>query len=308
MKTAQPLPPPFEGVPFRTSDALRSGLTRGRIRAAAKERIHYGVRAQRPARDARDLDMAYALCMPPDCALSGISALRYWGLPLTRRLEDRMVTVVTRPDGCRAPRGKRIRGSAIARDFFEVRSPRGVRVISPRVAWAQAATVVSRRELLVIADAMLAEFAGYPGRRFAGPIASRDELLDIAARWTGRRGARALRDAAELSRPGVESPGESRTRFIIIEAGFAEPTPNFRVRLGSGRRARTDLAYPELKVAVEYQGEYHFSPEQVIDDMDRIRELRSQGWIVVLVTRRDIRDPTAFLAELREALASRGPK
>jgi len=78
------------------------------------------------------------------------------------------------------------------------------------------------------------------------------------------------------------------------------------VQLEEDRRARTDLAYPELRIAIEYQGEYHFSPEQVIDDMERIRELRLRGWIVILVTRRDIRNPVAFLAELRAALASRG--
>lgn len=306
MKPIQPLPDEFEGLPFQTSDALRSGLSRGRVRAAAKERVHHGVRAQRAPRNARELDLAYARCMPPECALSGISALRYWGLPLVGDLEEQMLTHVSRPDEYRAPRGRRVKGSVISRELFDVRCPRGFRVLSPLIAWAQSAGTVKGLDLLVIADAMLSAFERYPGRCFDGPLVSQDELENLVERWGGRRGARGLRRAQELARPGAESPGESRVRFIVIEAGFPEPTPNLWIRLGASQRVRTDLAYPELKIAIEYQGEYHFSPEQVIDDMERIRELRLRGWIVLLVTRRDVRNPVAFLAELRAALASRG--
>lgn len=217
-----------------------------------------------------------------------------------------MLTHVCRPDFQRAPRGKRIRGSVIASDLFDVRSPHGFDVVSPPIGWAQAATLIDERELLVVADAMLTSFDRYPGRRFGGPLASGAELKDMAERWVGRRGAKALRRSAERARAGSESPGESRTRFVMLEAGFPEPVPKHWVQLEEDRRARTDLAYPELRIAIEYQGEYHFSPEQVIDDMERIRELRLRGWIVILVTRRDIRNPVAFLAELRAALASRG--
>jgi len=66
--------------------------------------------------------------------------------------------------------------------------------------------------------------------------------------------------------------------------------------------ARVDFAWPELKVAVEYDGEWHAEPSQFSKDRRRLNRLREAGWTVVFVTAADLRDPFRLLAMIRTAL------
>ncbi|GAB2524157.1 hypothetical protein [Paramicrobacterium agarici] len=65
-----------------------------------------------------------------------------------------------------------------------------------------------------------------------------------------------------------------------------------------------DLSYPELKIAVEYQGQLH--GRQYARDIERVERLRAEGWIVIQVTSGLLKDPTALVRRLRDALVSRG--
>lgn len=70
--------------------------------------------------------------------------------------------------------------------------------------------------------------------------------------------------------------------------------------------ARTDLAYPELKVAIEYEGDGHrTSAEQWRRDIQRQRELEALGWIVIRLTQEDLNDADALIDRVRGAIASR---
>src|SRR5690606_35632822 len=70
--------------------------------------------------------------------------------------------------------------------------------------------------------------------------------------------------------------------------------------------ARVDLAYPELKIAIEYDGDGHRSDrEQWRRDIRRQRELERRGWIVIHLTQADLDDPDAFLTHLRHARGTR---
>lgn len=51
---------------------------------------------------------------------------------------------------------------------------------------------------------------------------------------------------------------ESLLRAAILAAGLPEPTINSRVLDESGGwLARVDLAYPDRRIAIEYQGDHH---------------------------------------------------
>ncbi|UUT35784.1 hypothetical protein [Microbacterium elymi] len=94
---------------------------------------------------------------------------------------------------------------------------------------------------------------------------------------------------------------------MIIEAGFAPPAVNRDVVDGDAAFvARVDLAYPDLKIAIEYEGDQHREDRtQWRKDLARRRRLEALGWVYLAVTQADLDDPEDFLADLRTALARR---
>lgn len=110
----------------------------------------------------------------------------------------------------------------------------------------------------------------------------------------------------QLTSPRAESAAESWTRMVLIEQGFPLPEVNFCILSPAGRELyRLDLAWPDLRIAVEYDGHaVHAGREE--QDAARDEELRRRGWIVVHAKAADLADPTRFLTELRAAFACRG--
>lgn len=127
----------------------------------------------------------------------------------------------------------------------------------------------------------------------------------IAARADPRgtvRGAGVL----DLASPRAESAPESRLRMALIEHGFPVPEVNFWVLDLAGEQVcRVDLAWPSLRIAVEYDGyAAHVGREEL--DEARAEDLRARGWIVVRVDRHDARDLTRVIRALEEAFVRRG--
>jgi hypothetical protein len=131
-------------------------------------------------------------------------------------------------------------------------------------------------ERLVVADALtheglvtVVELSGY--------FASKRRLRNL-------RIGEALLDDIE---PKSESPMETRTRLAIVDGG--NPRPHAQVLVcdeAGGFIARADLGYPELKIAVEYDGALHWRQRR---DDDRRRDLmRDAGWIVIVFSADDI--------------------
>lgn len=124
-------------------------------------------------------------------------------------------------------------------------------------------------------------------------------------RYPGRRGIRRARVAAALFDAGSQSPKESWVRVILIEAGV--PRPQTQVPVSDefgGVFAYLDMAWPELKVAVEYDGEQHRTDQRQYRWDSRRREaLERLGWIVVRVLAGD--RPAEIIRRVRAARARR---
>ncbi|PPG31754.1 hypothetical protein C5B97_04805 [Pseudoclavibacter sp. RFBB5] len=305
MRPKKSLPAVFDGRAFRYADARVAGLSRGHIRSSTSVGPHRGIRVPERITSPLGADLAYAASAPEDVALASVSACRVWGIPLPLSIGSRMHTFVAVRSPRHVPSGVAVTGFKLAGHLYSVREVDGVRALSPCVAWAQSAAVLALREVLVQADALLTRADNYPGRRHQGALATLDELRAVTAAWTGRVGVARLRAALQLVRPGSESPGESRLRFVLSEAGFAEPIVQHRVYDRGRFVARIDLSYPPLKIALEYDGEHHFTVAKAMEDIERRRELERLGWIVIQVTRRDIRDPSRLFARLRVAMLAR---
>lgn len=110
----------------------------------------------------------------------------------------------------------------------------------------------------------------------------------------------------DLASPRVDSPPESWLRLRLVDAGFPIPDVNCPiVGLDGEERYRIDLAWPALRIAVEYDGfEAHEGRER--EDEGRQADLESRGWIVIRVAKADLADLYRVESELRAAFARRG--
>ncbi|MBE7163451.1 MAG: DUF559 domain-containing protein [Williamsia herbipolensis] len=81
---------------------------------------------------------------------------------------------------------------------------------------------------------------------------------------------------------------ETRTRLVVHVAGLPAPVLQHRVTFPRGGHARLDLAWPEHKVALEYDGEDHRTPQQHAHDLERDAALAELGSRVLRVTARQV--------------------
>jgi hypothetical protein len=127
-------------------------------------------------------------------------------------------------------------------------------------------------------------------------------------RYSGRRGVVQLRRLIPLADARSESPGESWTRYCIIDAGLPSPEPQVWVMDRGRKKYRLDLAYRRHQVAIEFDGQLFHDDERARAADGRRRDwLRAHGWIVIVVTK-DSFTPAAldeWLLELRQALRRR---
>jgi very-short-patch-repair endonuclease len=81
-----------------------------------------------------------------------------------------------------------------------------------------------------------------------------------------------------------------------------DPVPQFDVRVDGVLLARVDFAWPEARLAVEYEGSYHFKGTQIVRDDARLDRLVAAGWRVIRLNAADLHDLDAVVARIREAL------
>jgi very-short-patch-repair endonuclease len=114
--------------------------------------------------------------------------------------------------------------------------------------------------------------------------------------------ARVLRRRLRGYEPG-DSDLEMRFARAIVAGGLAEPVQQHRVAVGN-RRRRIDLAYPDLKVAVEIDGWDHHRTRTAFDeDRARANDLVVAGWRVLRFTS-SMTDAQA-VATIRDALSQK---
>jgi len=85
--------------------------------------------------------------------------------------------------------------------------------------------------------------------------------------------------------------------------GFPPPVAQFRIFDREGFIARVDFAYPEPRLAIEYDGLWHAEPGQFEKDRGRLNRLSAAGWRVIFVTAAVLRHPERLLARLAAELA-----
>lgn len=178
----------------------------------------------------------------------------------------------------------------------------GLRVCHPVDVLCQIAPTLPADDLVAVIDHLLGPGSLLPGVTPGSLAAALDERR-------GQHGVPAVSAALPEARCGVESAGESRTRLLLLRAGFPEPEVNHRVADPdrAGRSRRIDLAYPRLLIGIEYQGDIHrTSREAWRYDEARRDSLASVGWVLRYVTADDVEHPARFLSALRRSFLAAG--
>jgi hypothetical protein len=120
-----------------------------------------------------------------------------------------------------------------------------------------------------------------------------DELQILLRRLgrRGRNGAGVLRGILATRAPGpaAESRQERRMVQMLIRQGLPAPVLQHEIRDGGRFVARVDAAYPEWKIAVEYESyEHHTGKAALVRDTTRRNAITRAGWSYVGVTAADI--------------------
>ena len=283
-------------LPFRGSDAVSEGLlTWTMLRGQTWIRLLPDVYVHRDGYRADDHRMwceAVALRLPPGAVLAGRSAAWLFGVEVLSR--DAPVTVLL-PPAARLrphPRLRLVRSPLPERDRTLVG---GLPVTTP----LRTAFDLGRQ-------GSLAEGLGAVVALLRGGAVTLPALRASAAARPGWPGAPLLREVLALAEPLSESPMETRLRLLLLDAGLGPLTAQHEVRAGGRFVARVDLAWPALRIAVEYDGDHHRERAHFRRDVARLNALRAAGWLVLRFTADDVlRRPDATVALVRQALAER---
>jgi very-short-patch-repair endonuclease len=167
-----------------------------------------------------------------------------------------------------------------------------VAVTTPARTWRDLAAVLRPAALLAVADQCL-----------DGRCTVADLSRQLSRRSSGRGAARA-RAVLAVADPRAESPMESVLRWLVHEARLPAPTLQHVIRDADGRfLGRADLAWPELKVLVEFDGDGHRDRDVFVNDLRRQNRLVAAGWIVLRFSSADVFGrPAHVVAEIRAAL------
>ncbi|MFI7588008.1 endonuclease domain-containing protein [Spongisporangium articulatum] len=233
---------------------------------------------------------AWRLTLPQRAVLSGVSAA--WALGARFAWPDDPVEVSLPPHLRITSRpGLRVRGVELGGDDV-VESSFGLCTSALRTACD-----LGRTGPLPLAVARLDAVAAATRLTASG-------LTRAANALPAGRGTRQLARAVRLVDPRAESIRESMLRVALVLAGLPPPVVQHEVRdPRGGFVARVDLAWPQWRLAVEYDGAYHDDRRQFSRDRDRLNRLREAGWEVLSFDATALRDLDRVVALVRAVLA-----
>jgi hypothetical protein len=262
--------------PFTTEQAVTLGVTRRVLQGRPHWRqVFRDVWVHDSLEDSVELRFqAVSLILPPYAVVCELTAAWLYGADVRR--QDDLDIHISFPKGkrWRSRSGLDVSQETLSED--DVVTVRGVRVTTPTRTAFDCLRLLKGAEGIVVADAMT----------HLGLTSLQDLRIYFASqhRLRNLRVAEQLLDSVE---PLSESPMETRVRVDLVSWGIPRPIAQHEVRMPDGVFvARLDLAWPELKVAVEYDGFQWHEKRREADALRRAR-LEALGWIVIVLTAED---------------------
>lgn len=264
--------------PMTRAQAIEQGLSSWQLRQG--EMAHAARDTYLPPGENHDLitrARGVLLTMPPGSLISHDSAARIWGLGLPRAAESDVVHVVS-PRALRPKhRADRVVHEAVRLGPADADLVNDIAVTSPARTWWDLATVLAPADLLAVTDQLLRSWA------------PRQLLEQMLTEHKGDRGTVRARRALRYGDPRSESRMESVSRWVLIAGGLPAPELQFVVTDADGSFvARLDLAYPELRIAIEFDGAIHRDADVFARDLRRQNRLVAAGWTVLRFSGSDV--------------------
>jgi hypothetical protein len=282
------VPPQLRREAFLGSDAMRRGLLTARqLDGPSWRRLFHGVYVHRDVEVTHELRARGAVLLLPAAVVTGLSAAVLWGIDLAGPSDDVELTVPP-TDHPHRVKGLRVRRATLPDASRWRRSDVPVTTA--------AATAVRVAGLLPLDDAVVAV-----DQLVETGVVDLEPIRRLAAATSGAGSARA-RAACALADGLAGSPQETRLRLLIGRSGLPMPVAQYRVQLNGRSLARVDFAWPDKKVALEYDGLWHAETGQFAKDRQRLNRLREAGWQVVFVLARDLHHPDELIARIAAAL------
>ena len=241
--------------------------------------------------DLRSRLPAILLTAPDGAVVSHSTAAALWRIEIPLQSSASLVHLTVPPESrARNRRDRRLhRGRLTPRD---VERRWGLPVTSPARTWRDLAGVLSPAELLAVTDQLL------------DALCVRADLARALAAQPGGRGAGRARRVLPLADPRVDSPMESILRWLLHRAGLPAPVLQHSVHDHAGSQiGLADMAWPDAKVLVEFDGDVHRERDVFVKDLRRQNRLVAAGWTVLRFSSADVLGhPEDVVAAVRAAL------
>lgn len=286
------VPTALRHCPFTLAEARANGLSKSALRGPEWRHVFRDVWVHTSVEDSLSLRIEAAkLVLGQDGFLCGLTAAWIYGVDV----QDKRGLHVWM--GRRTGDWRRVRTGCLVREITVSEDDLGVveeaLITNPVRTAFDCARWLSLREAVVVADA-LAHAGLITPESFRAYVGSHRKL----------RGVRQADVVAQLLEPLSESPMESRLRLLLISSGFGSPVAQHVVSDHAGNFVgRADLAYPDQRLIIEYDGTQHWDQRRA-DDRRR-DAMRALGWTVLVASREDYYEaPHAFLAQVRRAFTT----
>lgn len=220
----------------------------------------------------------------------------------------RQLGVVRRRCTCRLPRASLLKVEE------------GILVASPELLIVQMAELgnVDEVELAQLASELCGTYLLDPNKESWEGFTNIDKAVCSLARIGGTlgafgkmRGATKLRRALAGAVEGSHSPMETVLALLMTlprsvgGMGFSGVVMNYKVNTGNSYYL-VDLAFPKLRVGLEYNGLQYHAIEQSARDDRRQNELIGQGWTIINVWIDDLKDPVKFARLISSLMRTMG--
>lgn len=322
MSRRRPLPQDLCAAPFTHGQARAQGVSIDRLLASDVDRFAHGLYRHRPLELPRwaelglpdpehglDPQSLAALLDVTGGALSHQSAAHLYGIPLPPWLADEPDLQITGPGPELRSRRPGITGHRRPLDPADVVLHHGLPCTSPERTWLDLASLLrpGQEAHLVAAGDHLVKHPWLNGGRME-PVSTPGDLERALHRGGRFKGVRLARAALPRVRVGADSPTETLVRLMLVDAGLPEPELQVNATALDGDPYPADLGFREAKIALQYDGEHHRSPEQQLIDARRDAWFERHGWIVIRITVADLKDDLRDVIRQVRARLSQPPR
>jgi len=228
--------------------------------------------------------------------LYGSSGFHVLGVDLPYALQDWEHVHILVPDGKRRPTRNGVISHHSRRETKAWGRVAGLPIPNPAQLWLQLPGATDD-QMIEVGDGLL--------RRQRPVFKDLDAMKQSLSECAGLHGIKQARRVFPLLVPGTDSLPETSTRLKLIRGGLPCPEVNPPIITSAGPNYFIDMAYKAERIGVEYDGEYHGTEAQVRQDALRRRLLQDDGWLLVTVTKDDLKKPEQIVRSVETALLMR---